>query len=93
MGASFSIATGYTSGYIPHGSTENKGLELQISGTPVKQKDFSWTATLNLTSVKNKVLETDEAGNNVNLGSQPCHLRKCYYSFCKRIRRTTDLSV
>lgn len=68
MGATFSIATGYTSGYIASGQTQNRGLELQISGTPVKQKDFTWTATFNLTSVKNKVLKTDAAGNNVNQG-------------------------
>ena len=83
MGASFSIATGYTSGYIPNGSTQNKGLELQISGTPVKQRDFTWTATLNLTSVKNKVLETDEAGNNVNLGSNRATLGNAITAFVK----------
>jgi len=68
MGATFSIATGYTSGYIANGQTENKGVEVQIVATPVRTKDFSWTATLNFTSVRNKVLRTDPAGNNVNLG-------------------------
>jgi hypothetical protein len=68
MGATYSIATGYTSGYIANGQTQNKGLELQISATPVKNKDFSWTATFNFTTVKNKVLKTDAAGNPVNLG-------------------------
>ena len=83
MGASFSIATGYTSGYIPFGSTQNNGLELQISGTPVKQKNLTWIATLNLTSVKNKILETDEAGNNVNLGSNRATLGNAITSFVK----------
>jgi len=68
MGANYSIATGYTSGYIATGSTQNKGLEVMVSGTPVKQKDFTWTTTFNITSVKNKVLNTDNAGNNVSLG-------------------------
>jgi TonB-linked SusC/RagA family outer membrane protein len=68
MNATFSIATGYTSGYIANGQTQNRGLELQIGATPVKTQDFSWTATLNFTSVNNKVLKTDAAGNNVNLG-------------------------
>ncbi|HEX6431651.1 MAG TPA: SusC/RagA family TonB-linked outer membrane protein, partial [Niastella sp.] len=68
MGATYSIATGYTSGYIANGQTQNKGLELQISGSPIKQKDFTWTATLNFTTVNNKVLKTDLSGNNVNLG-------------------------
>ncbi|MDX2045849.1 MAG: SusC/RagA family TonB-linked outer membrane protein [Chitinophagaceae bacterium] len=83
MGASFSIATGYTSGYIPNGSTKNSGLELQISGTPVRKRDFTWTATLNLTSVKSKILETDEAGNNVNLGSNRATLGNAITAYVK----------
>ncbi len=83
MGANFSIATGYTNGYIPTGSTENKGIELQIGGTPVKKKDFSWTATFNLSSVKNMVLETDAAGNNVNLGSNRATLGNAITAFVK----------
>lgn len=83
MGASFSIATGYTSGYIPNGSTKNTGLELQISGSPIKNKDFSWVSTFNLTSVKNKVLETDADGNNVNLGSNRATLGNAITAYVK----------
>jgi TonB-linked SusC/RagA family outer membrane protein len=83
MNASFSIATGYTSGYIPHGSTQNKGLELMISGSPIKTKDFTWTATLNFTSVKNKVLETDATGSNVNLGSNRATLGNAITAYVK----------
>lgn len=68
MGATYSIATGYTSGYIANGQTKNRGLEVMISGSPIKEKDFTWTATLNFTTINNKVLKTDSAGNHVNLG-------------------------
>ncbi|MBO9200695.1 MULTISPECIES: SusC/RagA family TonB-linked outer membrane protein [Niastella] len=68
MNATYSISTGYTAGYIANGQTENKGLEVQVIGTPIKTNDFNWTITFNLTSVHNKVLKTDEAGNPVNLG-------------------------
>ena len=68
MGATYSIATGYTSGFIANGQTQNKGLEVMVSGSPIKQKDFNWTITLNFTKISNKVLKTDSAGNNVNLG-------------------------
>jgi TonB-linked SusC/RagA family outer membrane protein len=68
MGATYSIATGYTSGFIANGQTQNKGLEVMLSGSPIKGKDFTWTATLNFTKINNKVLRTDAAGNNVNLG-------------------------
>lgn len=68
MRATFSIATGYTNGYIPNGQTQNRGLEVMVSGIPVKTKDFTWNTSLNVTTVNNKVLRTDAAGNNVNLG-------------------------
>lgn len=68
MNATFSIATGYTSGYIANGQTQNRGIEVQVGITPAKTPDFTWTATLNFTSVNNKVLRTDAAGNSVALG-------------------------
>ncbi|BAV04504.1 TonB-linked outer membrane protein, SusC/RagA family [Filimonas lacunae] len=48
-----------TSGY-PYqvqnvGSTQNKGLELQVNATPLKTKDFSWTANFNISANKNVV--------------------------------------
>lgn len=69
MPASFSISSGFTSGYVPTGSIQNSGLELQISGKVIQNKNFSWTPSFNLTSVKNKVVSTDANGNRLNLGS------------------------
>lgn len=83
MGATFSIATGYTSGYIANGQTQNQGLELQISGTPVRTKDFSWTATFNFTTIRNRVLRTDAAGNNVNLGQNRATLGNAVTAYVK----------
>jgi TonB-dependent starch-binding outer membrane protein SusC len=37
------------------GAMFNKGIELQISGTPIQYKDFSWTSTLNITTNNNQV--------------------------------------
>lgn len=37
------------------GAMENKGLELQISATPIRKRDLTWTTTLNLTTNDNKV--------------------------------------
>ena len=69
IGAGLSSATGYTSTYISSGSVQNSGLELQVTGTPIKQKNFEWDASLNLTAVKNQVLETDADGKNLGLGT------------------------
>ena len=68
MSASYSIATGYTSGFVPTGSVQNKGLELQIGGTPIRTKDFNWTSTLNITSVQNKILSTGPTNGRLGLG-------------------------
>jgi hypothetical protein len=69
MNAGLSWATGYTSTVIANGSTQNSGLEVQITGAPIKQRDFLWNVTFNLTSVKNEILETDADGKNVGLGT------------------------
>ncbi len=41
------------------GSMYNKGFEFAINATPVKSNDFSWTTTLNFTSIKNEVTSLD----------------------------------
>lgn len=37
------------------GSMENKGIEVLVSGEILRQKDFTWNASVNFTSVNNKV--------------------------------------
>ncbi len=69
MPASFSSASGYTSGLVGTGSTKNTGLEIQLTGTPIKTNSLAWNITANITTVKNTILETDPEGKNQNLGS------------------------
>lgn len=66
--ASYSISSGFTRGVIANGSIQNKGLEVLITGVPIRNDNFSWTTSLNFTSIKNEVLKTDLAGNPINLG-------------------------
>ncbi|QXV67554.1 SusC/RagA family TonB-linked outer membrane protein [Mucilaginibacter sp. 21P] len=63
-------STGYTNRYIGTGSTQNKGIEFEIHGTPVRSTSgFSWTPSFNFTYVKNKILQTDGVTNdNINFG-------------------------
>jgi iron complex outermembrane receptor protein len=37
------------------GSMSNKGIELSLSSTPVKNSDFSWTTSVNLATNKNEI--------------------------------------
>ncbi|HVU97054.1 MAG TPA: SusC/RagA family TonB-linked outer membrane protein [Puia sp.] len=64
-----SLATGYNTYYVGTGSTQNNGVEVQITGSPVKTRAFTWNISFNYTHVTNKILETDAAGNPVTLGT------------------------
>lgn len=70
INANIDWSTGYTNRYIGTGSTQNRGIELEIHGTPVKKQDFSWTPSFNFTYVKNKILQTDGITNdNISFGT------------------------
>lgn len=68
MPATYSWATGYSSGVVGTGSVQNQGLELQINGTPIRSSKLTWNASLNLTSVRNKILQTDADNKPIALG-------------------------
>ncbi|WP_324673026.1 TonB-dependent receptor [Hymenobacter sp. GOD-10R] len=47
--------SGYATQLVNIGSTSNKGLELQASGTIIQGKDFTWTSNANISFNRNKV--------------------------------------
>jgi TonB-linked SusC/RagA family outer membrane protein len=51
------------------GGMENKGVELTISSTPYKNKDFSWSTSVNFTRIWNKVTGLVPANNNADIVS------------------------
>ncbi|RFZ81666.1 SusC/RagA family TonB-linked outer membrane protein [Mucilaginibacter terrenus] len=57
-----SPSTGYTQKLINGGRINNKGLEVQLSGTPIKKNDFSWDVTVNYSLNRSKVVSLDEEG-------------------------------
>lgn len=83
MPTTYSPATGATSGVVGTGSTRNTGLEILVTATPFKTKDFSWVSSLNFTTVKNEILETDADGKNQNLGQNRGTLGNAVTSFVK----------
>ncbi|WP_127132952.1 SusC/RagA family TonB-linked outer membrane protein [Pseudoflavitalea rhizosphaerae] len=59
--ASISPATGFNHALFNVGEMSNKGLEVLVSGFPVKNKNFSWEVSYNIAYNKNKVIKiTDE---------------------------------
>jgi len=60
-------ATGYANKYINAGNIQNQGFEIVLSGTPVKNKDFSWDVTLNFSLNRNKVISLSPELSQVSL--------------------------
>ncbi|MFK7774804.1 MAG: SusC/RagA family TonB-linked outer membrane protein [Saprospiraceae bacterium] len=56
ISAQVSPTSGFGSKTENVGSIENKGIELMVYGSPVKNKDFRWDVTLNYANNQNKVL-------------------------------------
>lgn len=48
--------TGYATAVVNAGSMRNKGIEITLSGSPVKTTDFSWETTLNFSANRNKIV-------------------------------------
>ncbi|PTQ97877.1 TonB-linked SusC/RagA family outer membrane protein [Mucilaginibacter yixingensis] len=48
--------TGYLTQYQNIGATQNKGLEIQLSGTIINKKDFNWNSSFNLSFNRNTIV-------------------------------------
>ncbi|RZJ20349.1 MAG: SusC/RagA family TonB-linked outer membrane protein [Acinetobacter sp.] len=59
-----SYATGAILGYINSGKIRNRGFELIVRGTPIKNKDFSWDVSGNISRTRGKILSLP-AGQDV----------------------------
>ena len=55
-----SYATGFILKNVNGGELENWGTELLLKGTPIRNKDFSWDASVNFTKTKSKLLKMGE---------------------------------
>jgi TonB-linked SusC/RagA family outer membrane protein len=62
-------ASGFVSTTINAGLIQNKGIELTLTGTPVKSKNFSWDVIFNLARNKSMVVELYPGTNVYVYGS------------------------
>lgn len=60
-------STGYTSVFKNIGSVKNQGLDIMVSATPFRSKDFTWTSTLNLNYNKNEITKLGETNADIGL--------------------------
>jgi len=64
-------ASGYLYKTLNAGEMENKGIDLMISGTPIKTNDFSWDIFVSFNANKNKVLSLYKDVKNYRLTNGP----------------------
>jgi TonB-linked SusC/RagA family outer membrane protein len=69
VAAAVSSASTVTNAYVNGGDIENRGLELQLTATPIKTNDFSWDITVNWSNNKSKVVALPSGVDNLQLGS------------------------
>lgn len=65
--APVSGSSGYQFVTLNSGSIRNRGLEVQITGTPVKNTDFEWNSFLNFSMNRSKVLSLAPGVNQITL--------------------------
>ena len=60
--------TGYTTQYQNIGSTQNRGLEIQLSAQVVKTANFTYNNSFNISFNRNKVLSLNQGGSQSTYG-------------------------
>lgn len=68
---SLSGTTGYIYKVVNSGKISNKGIEIELHGTPIETKNFSWTSTVTFASNKNRVDELLEGVDYYRITSAP----------------------
>ncbi|MCF6130360.1 SusC/RagA family TonB-linked outer membrane protein [Flavobacterium sp. AS60] len=64
-----STSTGYSFSQINAGELQNKGIEIALSGYPIKTTDFKWMVGVNWSKNKNELIKLDEGRSNLQLAS------------------------
>ncbi|POS02415.1 TonB-linked SusC/RagA family outer membrane protein [Flavobacterium croceum DSM 17960] len=64
-----SSASGVTNAVVNGGEIQNKGIEVQLTATPLKARDFQWDVTVNWSKNKNTVISLPGGLENLQLGS------------------------
>jgi outer membrane receptor protein involved in Fe transport len=64
-----SAASGYSSTVLNAGETNNKGIELALSGTPVMTEDFRWDIGFNFAKNNNELIALTDGVDNIRYTS------------------------
>ncbi|MCX2741325.1 SusC/RagA family TonB-linked outer membrane protein [Pontibacter anaerobius] len=75
LAISRSAATGHTFKYINAGLIENKGVELNVYGTPIRTNDFSWDVNVNWAKNENEIVKLTDEQKTIVLVNAPFAVR------------------
>lgn len=64
-----SSGSGFTNAWVNGGNVENRGLEIQLNGTPIKTENFSWDVIVNWSNNKSKVVSLPDGVDNLQIAS------------------------
>jgi TonB-linked SusC/RagA family outer membrane protein len=64
-----SAAFGYDNKVFNAGKINNKGMEVTLTGTPLKTNNFEWNSTINWSRNRNKVVTLDKGVNTLELSN------------------------
>ncbi|MFN8347513.1 MAG: TonB-dependent receptor [Spirosomataceae bacterium] len=78
------LSSGITTVTKNIGTMYNRGVELELNGTPVQTKDFSWNINLNATSLKNKITKMPEESKEIIDGTKKLKEGSSIYDFWLR---------
>ncbi|MFC4873753.1 SusC/RagA family TonB-linked outer membrane protein [Negadavirga shengliensis] len=67
LNAQVSRSSGFGSTLVNLGEMQNKGIEVLLTGTPVRNQTFSWDISLNLARNRNKVISLIEGNDILNV--------------------------
>jgi TonB-linked SusC/RagA family outer membrane protein len=65
-----SSATGFVTAAVNSGKMRNKGIELALTGVPIKSGDFKWDVSLNFSANRNKIISIREGLTEIAYASQ-----------------------
>ncbi len=69
MPVTVSYATGYSQKFVNAGQIQNKGVEINLFGIPIQNKNFTWNINVNWSTNRNKVISLYGKQQNLVLGS------------------------
>ena len=69
LSVNVSNATGFSSKWLNAGRIQNRGVEIQLTGSPIKTTSFQWDVALNWARNQNKVVELADGLDTYTLGT------------------------